>query len=283
VYSVKPLWIALLSIIIFSTFSLQAFAISSADDIDTNRPSFTDSPLIVPPGCLQLENGTMYQHSQHGINDIDMPENEIRLGLTNSTEFQMFTPNWTLLKSPQSSSTSLSNSQPSLTNSQTSGGLQTGITDLNEIGIKQSIKPLFKDLNLAFIGGVNAPIGKQVFSGTGVQPVLRTPWSKPVYGSWAIGGMQSLIVINSGRDVQWQNFWLINKSFGPRTSTFIEYAGFFTHHSTASNIIHFGVVRKLNGHNQVDLHFGFGLDKTAPAAFIGTGYSFRFDHLPLLN
>ncbi len=272
-------------LLIYISCILPSVALTSADDIDTNRPSFTDSPLVVPQASLELENGTMYQHSQHGKNYVDIPENEIRLGLTNSTEFQMFTPSWAFLNSPQSSSSvGLATSRPSFTNSQTPGGFQTGITDLYEVGIKQAIKqPLFKDLNLAFIGGVNAPVGKQVFSSTGVQPVLRAPWSKPVYGSWSVSGMQSLIVINSGRDVQWQNFWLINKSFGSRTSIFIEYAGFITHHNSASNIIHFGIVRKLNAHNQIDLHFGFGLDKTAPATFVGTGYSFRFDHLPLLD
>ena len=261
-----------------------ALGLTFADDIDTNRPSYSDSPLVVPKGSLQLENGGIYEHSQHGINYIDMPENEVRLGLTNSTEFQMFTPNWALLKSPApSSSISISNSQPTATNSQNLGGVQSGVYDINEIGIKQAVKSPFKNLNLAFIGGVNAPTGKKVFSGTGVQPVLRIPWSYPIYGSWSAGGMQSITVLNSGRDVQWQNFWLISKSFGTRISTFMEYAGFYTHHTSASNIIHFGIVRKLNAQNQVDLHFGFGLDKTAPAAFIGTGYSFRFDHLPLLD
>jgi len=83
--------------------------------------------------------------------------------------------------------------------------------------------------------------------------------------------------------VQWQNFWMLNRAFGARTSVFIEYAGFFTHHSTPSNIIHFGAVRKLNKNMQVDIQFGFGLNQTAPAAFVGTGYSFRLDRLPLIE
>ncbi len=74
--------------------TLSSLALTAVDDINTNRPSFTDSALVVPQTSLQLENGTMYQHSQHGKNYFDIPENEIRLGLTSSTEFQMFTPSW---------------------------------------------------------------------------------------------------------------------------------------------------------------------------------------------
>jgi hypothetical protein len=45
-------------------------------------------------------------------------------------------------------------------------------------------------------------------------------------------------------------------------------------------LYHSGKVRKINRNNQGDLQYGFGLDRSAPVAFIGAGYSFRFDHFP---
>ena len=63
----------------------------------------------------------------------------------------------------------------------------------------------------------------------------------------------------------------------------MEYAGFYTQDVRPINFMHFGAVRKLNKNNQVDIHFGFGLNKTAPSAFVGAGYSFRLDRLPLIE
>lgn len=239
-----------------------ALALDRTDDIDTNRPSFMNSPLVVPRGSIQLENGALYQRFQHGRNFYDLPETEVRIGLTKRTEFQMFVPNWFLLHTQGPG-----------------GGTQNGVSDISEIGIKRQFGPFFNDLNVGFIGAVTPPTGRRLISGSGVQPVFRMPWTKGLGKNWSICGQQSLLVLNSGRIPNWQNFWLLCRTFGARTAVFTEYAGFYTRNNRPVNIIHFGVVRKLNRSNQIDVHFGFGLNKTAPAAFVGAGYSFRFDKL----
>jgi hypothetical protein len=264
--------------------TLPGLALGTDEDIDTNRPSFSDSPLVLPQGSGQLENGTLYQHSQHGVNYFDIPETEVRVGVTPRTEFQMFVPNWVLLQTGSSASATVVNSSPTAkTVHSTSSGTINGVTGLAEIGIKRQFHPAFGNLNIAFIGGVNVPTGDRSLSARGVQPVLRCPWTKSITKTVSIGGMQSLLVVNAGHDVEWQNFWLINKAIGTRTSLFTEYAGFYTHQSSPNNIIHFGAVRKLNKNNQIDIHFGFGLNKSAPAAFVGVGYSVRFDRLPVID
>ncbi len=230
------------------------------EDIDTNRPSFMFSPLVVPRGSVQLENGTLYQHFQHGINYFDISETQVRLGLSKRSEFQMFVPNFVLTHQEHLSET------------------QTGVSDLGEVGIKQQIGPI-KKLQLCLIPSLDIPTGSTTISGRGVQPVFRAPWSYPLTKNWSIMGMQSLLVLNSGRKVQYQPDFMLNRSIGTRTGVFAEYVGFFTDHAQSLQIAHFGGVRKLNRNQQIDMHFGFGLDKTAPTAFVGAGYSFRFDRL----
>lgn len=249
----------------------RAQALEKTDDIDTNRPSFMDSPLVVPKGSAQFENGSLYQHFQHGQSTYDVPETEVRLGITKSVEFQMFTPNYVLYHQQSSARTDQMSDN------------RSGVSDLQEAGFKYQLPPVLKDVNVAVIGGVTIPTGRQLISGSGTLPVIRIPWTKQLSKNWSAGGMQSITVLNSGRDVQWQNFFLLARAFGSRTSVFAEYGGFYTHHASASNIAHFGIVRKLNRNNQIDMQWGFGMDKTAPAAFIGVGYSFRLDHVPLLD
>jgi hypothetical protein len=257
------------SLLLFGALLLNSFlvapgySLSKDDDIDTNRPSFMDSPLVVPKGSLQFENGSLYSRFQHNTHSYDAPETEVRLGLLKHTEFQMFTPNWVL--------------------SQGKGALRGGVADLGEAGIKQEIPNPIKGLNLAFIGGVNIPTGRSSISTSGPGMVLRAPWTKALTKNWSAGGMQSILLLNNGRNLQWQNFNLLCRSFGPRTSAFVEYAGFYTQDNFPTNLIHFGVVRKLNKNTQADIHFGFGLNKAAPAAFVGGGFSFRLDRLPLVQ
>lgn len=273
--------ILLLTFLLFLMAS-PTHALTKDDDIDTNRPSFMDSPLVVPKFSLQVENGTLYQHFQHGVNYWDASETEVRVGLTDRTEFQMFVPNFVLLHTAPTTTAVLTNTNPESVQIQTKSALtQAGVSDLQEIGIKHQFGPYFKDLNVSVIAGVTPPTGARFISGSGTQPVFRMPWTKQLTKNWSCGGMQSYVLLNSGASSQYQNFNLIGRNIGSRTFVFAEYAGFYTRHSLPNNIAHFGVVRKLNRDDQIDLQFGFGLNRAAPAAFVGLGYSHRFDKWPL--
>lgn len=273
---------ALFACLIIIAFPLFAQALEKTDDIDTNRPSFTDSPLVVPKFSLQLENGTQYQHLQHGGNYWDASETEVRFGLTDKTEFQMFVPNFALLRTAGPGAIASTGRSTSVSTSSLSETLHAGVSDLAEIGLKRQLKPILKDMNIALIAGVSPPTGSRFLSGTGTQGVFRMPWTKPLNAHWTICGMPSFILLNQARNSQYQQTAMLCRSIGTRTTLFTEYAGFYTRKEFPVNFIHFGVVRKLDRTRQLDIHFGFGLNKSAPAAFVGVGYSFRFDHFPKL-
>lgn len=228
------------------------------DDIDTNRPSFMFSPLVLPRGSIQVENGTVYQHIPHGVTYFDIPETQVRVGWSRRAEFQMFVPMFVLIDRSDRQLNAASN--------------------LNEVGIKYQL-PAIKKFQPTVIAALNIPTGNRVILGPGVQPVFRAPWGYPI-GKWSIMGMQSLLVLNSGRDVQYQPDFMLVRSITPRLNAFVEYLGVFTHHARGVSLIHFGSTWKVARHHQLDVHWGFGLNRTAPAAFVGAGYSYRFDWLP---
>ena len=97
------------------------WSMEKTDDIDTNRPSFMFSPMVLPKGSIQLENGTLYQHFDHGVTYYDIPETQVRVGLTERVEFEMFVPDFVLT---HQSHTSL---------------CQAGGSDLNEVGFEVSV------------------------------------------------------------------------------------------------------------------------------------------------
>lgn len=238
---------------------LPAVAMETTDYIDTNRPSFMFSPLVVPRGSIQVENGTVYQNLRHGGDFFDIPETQVRLGLTKRAEFQMFVPNFLLLQQERDAVT------------------LTGASNINELGIKYQL-PALKKFQATLIGSMNLPTGSKSTRIPGVAPVLRLPYSYPI-GKWSIMGMQSLLVLNKGRDVQYQPDVMVSYSPTPRIGLFAEYVGFVTHRLPDVNFAHFGAVFKPAHHHQLDAHFGVGLNKAAPAIFVGAGYSYRFDKI----
>jgi len=218
-----------------------------------------DSPIVVPRASVQLENGTLFSGLRHGQWAYDLPETEVRAGGLKNTEIQMFIPDFYLER-----------------NSNSTYGR---VSDLSEIGIKQVLPSPSKNLNISFIGAVTAPTGAATISTAGTIPVLRMPYTYAINDKWSFCGMQSLLVLNKGADVQWQPDVLIGRALGSKASLFIEYGGYITHHHNSSHIIHFGGVYKISHCQQVDMQFGFGMNESAPSAFVGAGYSIRFDQL----
>ena len=139
--------------------------------------------------------------------------------------------------------------------------------------------PAINKFQPTVIAALNIPTGSKTISGPGVQPVFRAPWAYPI-GNWSIMGMQSLLVLNSGHDVQYQPDFMLSRSITSRVGVFIEYEGVFTRQARGFSIMHFGSTWKIARDHQLDIHWGVGLNKSAPAALVGVGYSYRFDRLP---
>lgn len=251
---------AMLALAALLAFTVRpAQALEASEDIDTNRPSFMFSPIVVPKGSLQVESGALFQKFRHGNWYVDAPETQLRLGITKTTELQVFVPQWVMV-----------NSAPNTL----SGG-----TDIQELGIKQQLRRNPGRFNASAVAGITLPTGNQNLSGQGVQAAFRLPYGLALDSKWSLCGMQSVVLVNGARNVSWQPDVLVCRTLGKRAVGFIEYAGFFTHKVPQINIIHFGTVYKTTKNQQIDAHCGFGMNETAPAYFFGAGYSFRFDHL----
>jgi hypothetical protein len=70
----------------------------------------------------------------------------------------------------------------------------------------------------------------------------------------------------------------LEKQIAKPLDVFVEYAGDYPHRGQSKQLLHFGAAYKITRVNQVDFHFGFGLNPTTPNHFFAVGYSFRLDH-----
>jgi len=66
---------------------------NSPTPIVTDRPTVTNSSVVVPNGSFQAENGFLYT-DQHGQGIADAPETFIRFGVARKTELRLYVPDY---------------------------------------------------------------------------------------------------------------------------------------------------------------------------------------------
>src|SRR5580692_12124519 len=98
----------------------QPAAADTSPTIVTDRPSFTNSSIVVPAGSLQLENGFLETYNQ-GQNVVDGPETLLRFGIATKTELRLTVPDY-------------------FYNTSTGGGPGSGFGDM-VIGVKHKFGP----------------------------------------------------------------------------------------------------------------------------------------------
>jgi len=138
----------------------------ATQDIVTDRPSVTNSSIVVPGGSLQIENGINWtQHPGQGA--LDGPNTRLRFGVGNCTEMLVDLPDYT---------------------GGVSGHGPSGFSDVAP-AIKHQLQGLPSGLNASVTAGLAFPTGAQAISGSGYNPYLQLPWTQDLGGGWTAGGM----------------------------------------------------------------------------------------------
>jgi hypothetical protein len=226
-------------------------------DIVTDRPDITESSIVVPKGSLQAENGVTWTND-HGQRTFDVSETLLRLGVARQTELRFGAPNYLF---------GLPGQTP-----------PSGFADMS-LGIKQQLGPLPGGFDLAVIAAVNFPTGADRTSSHGNDPFVKVPWSKELKGGWSIGGMQSVFwyTDRARRNRTYEPTFYLEKQVRKPWDVFAEYGCDYAQQGGSKQVIHFGTAYKITPRNQVDFHFGIGLNHATPNHFFALGYSFRVD------
>lgn len=225
--------------------------------IATDRPSVTDSSIVVPAGSLQAENGFLETASQ-GQSIVDGPETLLRLGIAAKTELRFTVPDY-------------------FDNLNAVGGGGTGFGDF-AVGVKQQLGPTPGGFDVSAIVFFSFPTGAKDVSSGGYDGGAQVAWSRGLSAKWTAAGMLSLYWPTQGRsrNVTGEATILLDRQLTGPWDAFVEYAGDFPERGGSRHLMHFGTSLKLTKQQQVDFHFGAGLSPAAVDHFIGIGYSFRF-------
>ena len=221
--------------------------------INTDRPAFTNSSVVVPKGSLQIESGFL-ETTTIGQESFDFPETLLRFGVGDKTELRFTAPDY-------------------YQNFYTGPSFGSGWSDL-VVGIKQQLGPVH-GFDLSLIASLSLPTGAHSVSSHGYDPSVQLPWSRKLSANWTAAGMLSVYWPTQGslRNTTGQATFLFDRQLTKSWDGFIEYAGDFPQRGGPEHILHFGTAYKLGLHHQLDFHVGVGLSSAAPDHFIGFGYS----------
>ena len=220
--------------------------------IATDRPSVTDSAVVVPPGSFQAENGLAYTVS-HAQRTFDGAETLLRFGVASKTELRLNAPDYF-----------------------DGAGTSSGFSDL-AVGMKQQLGPAPGGFDVSLVVSLSLPSGAHAVSTHGYDPSVQLPWSRALSSNWTAAGMLSVYwpTVNGTRNVTGETTFLVDRQVTKSWDAFVEYAGDIAGQGGPRHLAHFGSAYKLTARQQIDLHFGFGLSAAAVDRFVGVGYSFR--------
>jgi hypothetical protein len=230
----------------------------ASQDIVTDRPSVSNSSVVVPAGSLQMENGINWT-GHPGQDTLDGPNTRLRFGLGDCTEILVDTPDYT-------------------------GGINghgpSGFSDIAP-AIKHQLTGLPTGLNASLTAGLAFPTGATAISGSGYNPYLQLPWTEDLGDGWTAGGMFSSTWLTGQPQstTMLQPSVLIDRQIGEHADVFAEYIGDYLTRGLPAQAMNFGGSYRLTQTQQIDFHAGFGMNRNSPDYFIGVGYSLRFDGL----
>ena len=225
--------------------------------IETDRPDFTNSSIVVPVGSLQNENGINVSRSD-AADILDGTNSRWRLGIAPCLEVLIDLPNYV----------------------DTFRGVgASGFGDVVPAAKWQLNLPQ-SNLDLSMTAGVALPTGATAVSGPGFQPFVQIPWSLDFGGGWALTGMETnFFTPDSAIKFIYQSTLVIEKEIAERAFVFVEYIVTFPASGGTSQLFNSGAGYRIDNNHQIDFHVGFGLDRNAPAYIFGVGYSFRINGL----
>lgn len=227
-----------------------------AEPLITDRPDFTESPIAVPRGRLQLESGISYQWRNGGA-VASGPELLARYGLRRRIELRLGLPDYG--------------------RAVTRGRAVSGFGD-TYVGVKLPLGPLPGGSELALIPAVSLPSRRAPLSSGSVDPELKLTWSRALargtdlslmaFGLWTTADDRRRAVL--------QQTVSLGHDLGERLGMFIEWAGTFARGASADHVAHVGLAYLIGADMQVDIHGGASVNGTDHAPFIAGGYSVRF-------
>jgi outer membrane putative beta-barrel porin/alpha-amylase len=155
---------------------------SVSDVFETDRPDVTNSPLAVPRGSLQAEDGVTLTGEQRS-DVLDGAETMLRVGAADCTELALQLPSYFFAMNGEASS---------------------GFSDV-AVAFKRQLPDLYGFVTAA-AAGLILPGGSTAVSDGGYDPYIQGSWSRDIADGWSAAGMFTLTWLQSNLSINLRNW-----------------------------------------------------------------------------
>ncbi len=204
----------------------QSATTDSPAPIATDRPTVTNSSIVVPAGSFQAENGFL-ETSNQGQSIVDGPETLLRFGVGTRTELRFTVPDYYYSLNGVA-------------------GQGSGFGDL-AIGVKEKLGPTPGGFDVSATLFLSMPTGAESISSGGYDPGLQVAWSRGLSGKWTAGGMLSMYwpTQSHTRNLTGESTFMLDRQLTGPWDAFVEYVGDFPERGGSRQVLHFGTALKL--------------------------------------
>jgi hypothetical protein len=180
----------------------------ASQDIVTDRPSVTNSSVVMPTGSLQMENGINWT-AHPGQGALDGSDTRLRVGFGGCTEMLADLPDYI---------------------GGADGHGPSGFSDVAP-AIKHQFGGLPAGTNLSATVGLGLPTGARSISGSGLNPYLQFPWTQDLGGGWTAGGMMSTVWLTGQPQSTTviQPSFLLDRQVSPHSDVFADISATIRH------------------------------------------------------
>ncbi|MBI3790338.1 MAG: transporter [Gemmatimonadetes bacterium] len=222
--------------------------------IETDRPDFIESSVVVPAGSWQLENGLLFART--GPLDLTRgTESLLRVSINARLEWRVGLPNLEWERGP--------------------GALGAGHGDAYA-GLKWQLGPV-GPWEMAIIPGTSIPVGGAGRSSGTWDPELKFTAARDLAAGFDFAGMLALAAPTEDgvRVTTFQPALSIGREVTPVVRLFVEWVGAYEAGRETGHLAHAGVGWQVTPDVLLDAHVGHRLSGDFPDNFVALGFSFR--------
>jgi hypothetical protein len=215
----------------------------------TDRPDFTESPVVVPLGRVQIETGATWLRDQ-GASAFGAPETLVRWTFAPRLELRVVLPDYIDAE---------------------------GVSGLGDAGLGAKIELGRRGgWTMGVIAGVSLPTGADGLGSDTVDPDVLLAAARDLTPAWSLGTQVTAAWRRTGDDLELGATLVVGTGLNARIGLFIELAASGVTGEPAAVVLHHGYTLALRPLMQLDVHAGAGLTDAAPGFLLGIGWSGQF-------
>ena len=241
-------------LIIFLIFGI--LSISSAQDLVTDRPDFTESAFVVSPKIIQLEGGVEFEDF-NSVSTFSYPSILARIGIGYNLEVRLGFSGWL--------------------NERIGSNSNTFLNDII-LETKYQITSSSAKVPMALMLVSTLPTGDEQVSVDATQVGVKFACSYNLNDRMGLGANLGAILADGGSDREIMSLASValGIEINDKLGTFIELLAEVPDSEPWQPVFDGGVTYLLTPVAQLDLYLGKGLNNYSADLIIGAGFSFRF-------